>query len=219
MVSKKILENRWVGLRIRTAFTLQYILAVNASSGIVFSLDSVHPFYYFFYSVAVCLHLYFLSPTVWHIRVESSMYYFVYCTCSQLLVFYKSNSLPSLPYDLGSKHLPSFRQIQRQIQPHWRVSIEGSIHEDGQLHWRSFLWQTHQGILHLLLLKVEMTFWNATNFSCFDRCKNASLVKAVRLTYLVKVDHSFKTFCNKHSGGKILQSFIRKISFSPTVFL
>ena len=98
MVSKKILENRWVGLRIRTAFTLQYILAVNASSGIVFSLDSVHPFYYFFYSVAVCLHLYFLSPTVWHIRVESSMYYFVYCTCYHYFIcclFYKS-SLPLL---------------------------------------------------------------------------------------------------------------------------
>ena len=73
--------------------------------------------------------------------------------------------------------------------------------------------------IYYYILKVEMTFWNATNFSCFDRCKNASLVKAVRLTYLVKVDHSFKTFCNEHSGWKILQSIIRKISFSPTVFL
>ena len=152
-LSKKNPRKCWVGLRIRTAFTLHlyfgckcifwYCILARLSASLLLFFSIRRVFTSVYYSL-------FFS------RVESSMYYyFVYCTCSSLVCVYlkKSKTFSIFTPDLGSKYFSPLWQIQRQIQPHWRVPTEGGIHEDGQLHWRTFLWQTHQGIT-LLLLKM-----------------------------------------------------------------
>ena len=45
----------------------------------------------------------------------------------------------------GSKHVPPVRQVQCQVQPHWRVQAQGGVPQDWQLHLWKVLWKTHQG--------------------------------------------------------------------------